>query len=66
MWLIIIKLHCTLSSKLLGQYYWQVKEGKKKEKEKKKRTNKQINKGVFEILHGLFPSSRCTLRDLFS
>ena len=51
---------------LLGQYYWQVKEGKKKEKEKKKRTNKQINKGVFEILHGLFPSSQCTLRDLFS
>ena len=46
------KLHCPLSSRMLGQYYLQGK--KKKEKKKKK---------WFEILHELFPSRRCTLRD---
>ena len=33
----IIKLHCTLSSRLLGQYYQQVK---------KKKTNKQTKEGL--------------------
>ena len=37
---------------MLGQYYLQ---GKKKKGKKKKK--------LFEILHGLFPSRRCTLRD---
>ena len=74
-WLIIIKLHCTLSSRLLGKYYRQVKEGEKKPKKQKTKNKKQKTKNKnknkktkwgFEILHGLFPSSRCILRDLFS
>ena len=56
-WLVIINCSVLLSSRVLGLLFAKYF--------KKKKRKKKGGRG-FEVLHGLFPSGRCILRDLLS